>query len=344
MKKTILYVILVLILPLSVFAQDNCQKNEYLKDSYKEYKWYRLKEESHYFTMGNNENDYVFLNKEDTILTEFTNWEINKPSIRDGRSIETKTEYKYKRIKPIKYIYINNIKSNKEIIKLDDISLGNNYTLECINCIKEDENYTLKEDSYLKVNLGNNFNIDNFKYKFNEIDSLIVYFLVNDNLESVSFKGIYKNQKLNIEKVKDNYFEDEIISQDKKLSEDKNYILIEEKILYRYRDTLYRYYKLKKEYYDNYSKEKVKDYIYKDEEKYKIINICEPVKIELNKKMNNAIIKKEDGKNIKSTEKDNKGKFKNILVIIILLITIFVIIYIKHKKIKLNMLVINKNK
>lgn len=326
MKKKFIVVIIILMLTPNVLAKEKCNDKKYIENEYKEYKWYKIKEESSYFTYGNNTDEFSFLDKDDYINTAYSDWENELPSAIEGRTINKKTEYIYKKIKPIKYIFINNIKTNKKILNLKDIEINNINDIECINCKIEDDVYILNEGSYLKLTVNEEFSIDDFTYNIKDIDYFELYFSVDNNFSDISYDGLYDKGKIIITKLKD-YFSEDIISNEK--IDKSNYKLFDEKNFYQYQDKLFRYYKKKREYSDIYSANQIDDYIFKDEKDYIVKNKCDILKInidgdyKLDKVINNTKVN------------DNSKKISNILPIIIIIWIIISFVFIKLKKINL---------
>ena len=269
------------------------------------YKWYKETTTlGDYYIEGLNDQDYPLINKEDSKTTEFSSWSLEKPGSKPNRIINSRFIYEYQDMKEVRYIHLSNVQGSYGALRISEIEVsvnGNkiNYDLFCEGCNSNFSSYikngvivenmsNINNGGYLRLDLNNYYPLDTITIKLYLFDVgpdakrysikitreaakdsvaysevyVISCFSYNHLSEIVPF--IYDVHKMNIvspewysKKETLNYMEPTITTQ------------VEEKVQYKYQDLLYRYYRVDKEYFDNYSDVAIGDYNIKDKEQYK---------------------------------------------------------------------------
>lgn len=297
MKKFLLFLVLFLI-SASVNAQtyysDYGKWSKYSKKNISDselreveverrYKWYKNKEEGEYLLYNDGINKYESVNWNNYLETDYSDWNLNKPSELQGRIIENYKNYAVKKVKPIKNIYILNGCFKSETVNLNKIEIYSqnklvNFTSICGGCT---DKYALNNISgFLMIELDDYYYFDDLtiiinplnKKDINSLKFMITAPILDSDEEQIYYDFIYESSddnyiKLDVKNfniVSVEYEEEKIYSELPTISySDK----IREINYYRYKDRLYYFYNNKKEYlegyfnsYNNYIKDE-NDYI-----------------------------------------------------------------------------------
>lgn len=265
-----------------------CMKNVYgLENEEKKSLWYKIEEESKYFKLNENEKEYPLLDIQSFYKTDFTNWINVEPEKKEGREIEIRKIYTYQDMYPIHYLFLHNflLDENELIIeKIEFLDVNNkniDYKITCNNCLSpishnEQEEIKVKKKSIVKIEFLNYEPTENLKIYIymNEKEKNNGNFEVTatgtDNIKDIFYQKNYqikpKNSHIyisikNLEKINPRY-KKEIRSENE--VEKKYGRNIKKEKEYRFRDTFYRYYNVKKIYDKEYKKEGNSEYPYKE--------------------------------------------------------------------------------
>ena len=266
-------------IPSESYYVDTLNDNEELLDEELRYKFYKETKEytEEYYIEGENPKAYPYQSGE-YIVTEESEYQKDYPIEYPNRIIKSKNIYVYKKRNKIKSLYIKNIKASNNLLHINEIRIYNknkliSYKPNCHSCESIENMYDDKNHTSTKIQ-----NIDELSFDFKEeyytkditIDIYIsdpigtetTSFNItdNNNLNIFEEMNIYtKNQnsyKLSFD-LKD-YNKENLLEKDKiykeEVLEDTDYELIDEYKVYSYQDIKYRYYKLGKEYLDDYYK------------------------------------------------------------------------------------------
>ena len=225
----------------------------------KKYHFYKENKIEVYFI--EEENPSIFKKQNNYYFTNYSEWFKEKPSIKKNREIKERNVYVYSKLKKIKNFYIEVLDSDLSIkefsISFNDLTASNNaYCSDCSNyyymhmtdsdLIKINE-LTLKYDDFYEPNslkIRVLFNKENIKYRIIIFDNNINEILYEGNFISDTSLHEYTIDDFDLI----NAFEEETI----KYSEDPNMYLVDSFKEYSYRDKLYLYEYILKDYYPTY--------------------------------------------------------------------------------------------
>ncbi len=273
----------------------------------KRYKWYKVdKIEGTYSIENNNNIAFPYIDRNDYIIKEFPTYSIEKPALLPNRIIEEKMFYRYRHIYPIKYIHIMNVHSDfgKFGISELNIFIDNekvDYNFNCGYCsvgfgtyindnnIYQDNVY-IGLDKTLTIDLNGYYDANRIKidmYLYDPLLALKQYEIVFSPYPAVTRPQYFYKKNISYF-FTNNIFEVKLFSHkiDQSWLKDvewsdwnysENYIgssfswEVEPQLLYRYKDTFYRYYKINKVYFNHnyYANVPGVEYKYKDIEQYK---------------------------------------------------------------------------
>ncbi len=240
------------------------------------YKYYKLEKE----LGGYGENDsveYPFIDKDDYIYTDYSDVSIEKPSEKEGRIIETINGYHYHKVKDINFLKIKVLMSD---IALSDIKIlykGEEieYDMEMENV---NDNFEFEPNGYIKFNFKEDLELryltlsySGFNKTSSSVCTIYIYCGNDDEVYNEMMHSFLENRNtlwkgMDIS-CPNNIYED--FYSEEKFPTGNAFKQIEEVTLYKYKDILYRNYKLNKIYYDEYTTMPFEDFIYKDETLYK---------------------------------------------------------------------------
>ena len=233
------------------------------------YKYYKYIKQLGPYGQDSN-NQYKYLDKNDYIYTNFTDYKEEKPEEKENRVVEEKIFYQYLKVGPIDEVEI--IADSEAVI--ENLKLYENNTLlnyEIIN----DKFGSLEKNNKIILRLNKEVELDNLKYQITSggnSEDLYKYTLnfkgkgvIYQSIESSTI-GNYTISFKNSIFAYINYYD---YFSEEKLETSKSLKFVKEVLKYRYKDKLYRLYNLEKEYYQEYLNRPYQDYIYKDENLYK---------------------------------------------------------------------------
>lgn len=267
----------------SKYTTDIINENELREmEVERRYKWYKSECDGEYLLYNDGINNYEFFDLDNYKETRYSSWSLDVKEEVFGRTIENKTNYSVKKVKPIKKIYITSGRFTTREVNLNEIKIYNkdkivNFTSICGEC---SEKYTMDNISgILIIELDNYYYFDDLTIVIKPIDKSVINslnFMVTTPLENSNEERIYylflyeKNDEdditLNVkdfDKIDPEYEEEQIYQEKPKLSYSDE---LKEINYYRYKDKLYYFYNIKKVYLSNYLKEK--DGYIKDENDY----------------------------------------------------------------------------
>lgn len=251
------------------------------------YKWYineRIGLGYYVYVDDLKENQYVDYN--DVIYGDFSNWTPLVPDERFGRIIEEKNVYRYANIEKIRYIHFSNFQSDYGKIFLSEIEIYNkdnkiDYTSYCEKCSENylnhisddeyDENiFYIENEGYLILDLGGYYYPNNLEIKLYFFDTsnnkksykitLTKFQDIDEELLAKEFTD-YQNFKISDNVYLSIYSPNdlEIVNGKFEHYEETDKIMYPSKTLkvdiikhYRFKDLMYKVYTYEKTYADGY--------------------------------------------------------------------------------------------
>jgi hypothetical protein len=249
------------------------------------YKWYKeeMVYSDSYYTIGSNPEEYPNIVEDDFIKGEFSEWQEEWYPKTLGREIESKVAYKYHIIRPIRYIFIKNVSESdftfnvSELNILIDDSIVD-YIFECSNCstnfnneindgnIDQNDVY-INNGGILRIDLGDYYRINQVKlrlYTYNSasrVRKCDIYMNEGDTLEDRNYARWYINSHNNSTPL-ENLLYAGYGWLTNPVYEDWTYVDEQPKVAYynqysnvylsRYRDLQYKFYKIGRNYLDDY--------------------------------------------------------------------------------------------
>ena len=290
MKKILLFLILtfcvsnVMALEYTDYSEFSEFSEEVIKEddltdvkSERRYKYYKLNKILGPYVESPNEK-YLYLDDEDYIYTNYSEVSPIKPEDKEGRIIEEVGGYKYKRVKDINYITISAWMSYINLANVEVLYKGEKLDYE-VECNEKADGFNLRINGSVTLKLPYNVDISNIEVCFDIVSAEydVTQYVINAGHDSDSHiwtQNLFEYFGENSQVWKGNtavssmYAWEEFYSLEK-LDTSRVLKLLEESMLYQYKDILYRSYALGKEYYPNYLTGPIDDYIYKDENLYK---------------------------------------------------------------------------
>ena len=252
------------------------------------YKWYKhAKDQIMYYREDENDPQFPYIDKTQYMESEWTEWKTGINRIKN-RIIEEKAIYiNIKDVQSIQYIHLYNFNSGNEPSKLAEFEVFIENRRQypggmCEQCTTSidylDDN---KEDTYLEIptnghvvlNLNAYYNIENITFKIKPVNNqtFTIAYGQFSNMENKVFA--YQHVDLSSQELYE-LDSQNITMYDVELKAGTNYSDTPSEYynhlahLYRYKDIFYQYYSIKKEYYDDYWKDPIGEYIYKDISQY----------------------------------------------------------------------------
>lgn len=255
------------------------------------YKWYKETTiySDDYYIEGDNPEAYPYKIDDNNILTDFSDWSSEyRPETKPNRTIEMRSVYKYRILKPVRYILFHNFIGGFMTFRLNELNVlidGKeiDYVGECSGCINptyyNDGNVdgfqtSINNGGNLKIDLGNYYSIGSVRLELYLYDSVPstkkVDIYMDDNDTSMENSFIHKT------------FETSVVSQTYGMPErhllipDETWVARQDfmdwtytSIFYnatyyrqmmidtefRWRDIIYRHYGISREYADDYFSE-----------------------------------------------------------------------------------------
>ena len=269
------------------------------------YRYYKEERENgEYYVKGQNNSLYPYIDEEDFITTNWSEWTDSAPNEEEGRKIKTREVYYYQEMKKVRYIHFTDIRGSNSRLNINEIIVSNNnepisYTIYCEGCnndfyekitngiITFEDSYIL-EDGYLRIDLNDYYHLSDLSIKFYITDfgydekrytlSTSRDSSINSNIYTfVVTRLFFKNNNFN-EYMERNYKLGKLIFRQPEWDEWKKSLLpidssstrrVQKKLEYSYQDTMYRYYRLNKVYAANYYENAPECFPKKDEKDYK---------------------------------------------------------------------------
>lgn len=292
----------------SAFTEEFIKEDDLISvDIQKRYKLYNeIRSNGNYYIEGNNEKDFPYIDRDDYIVTDFTDWVDKIPDYVPNRMLESKIIYEYSKMKKIRYIHLYNFYGNNGVFKIAELRVySNNIEIPikvfCENCsenfsqnVLDGNNYSVRgyvknTTGYIRIDLNDYYDADTLLIVPYVADSssekkrYSLKFTREEDFNSRSyvkgnFNTYFQHQTEDIASPysfnKKNYQVDDPLYEESKISggmvlETLTTKVVEHK-LYRYKDKLYRYYKYKKEYSNDYYSDKNDKFKYIDKENYKL--------------------------------------------------------------------------
>jgi len=257
------------------------------------YKWSRTnRNNGEYYIKGENDEQFPFIDEEDFILSEASNWNKEMPQERDYRTIDAKTVYKYNDLDKVRFLYIYDVFGSYGSLRFQEIDVSVNgvyidYGLNCNGCnmyfinhvnndiIRENMGYIANETGHAMLDLKNYYSADELLieiYLYDVEDTVKKFSLAlsgssyfyNDHTLHKDF-----SKRFEVDDFESYYInvvpDDTFILNDDKYGEDEfsddevdenAFRKIESYEVYSYFDELYKYYNEEIEWFDdNYYKE-----------------------------------------------------------------------------------------
>ena len=234
------------------------------------YKYYRLNKILGPMVYKDEINDeFPFIDENDFIQTDFSEFSINKPMFREGRNIFEYEGFRYSEELKINYVEIE-VTNNFDFKNISFILNGENLDYEILDNISDNYKskiYKLEKECYLnELTVSGNTGAyrNDFVFKFKHDDNLVSE-IKSSYPANYNFKRSADFGFITSEGYEDVYSLE-------KLAENEHIKYVGEVKLYNYRDTKYQSYKLEKEYYDEYLESPFEDYIYRDDNDFIIID------------------------------------------------------------------------
>lgn len=263
------------------------------------YKWYQdNKILGGYYPISSTIIDYPEVDTSDFCEGKFSDWSINNPVFKNYRVIETREVYEYKDLLKAKYLHLYNVRGGN--LSIGEIEIFNQQQKIDYDIVNDDTDFSKrlhdgKYDDFTNTSISNKISIylkgeydpknivikiylydttEQTKYvnaKFTNEADYNSYSLANLSMLhwfNCSYTSTYQIQTY---EGKDYAYKPARYS-DPKYSEEKPDEIEGRKMglvtQYRYKDTLFRYYRIDRIYYDGYSKDNPGNY-QKDGHKYK---------------------------------------------------------------------------
>lgn len=264
------------------------------------YKWYKdNKILGDYHPLASVVPDYPEVDTEDYYETKFSDWSKENPGFKYYRVVETRNIYEYKDPLPIRYIHFFNLHGSAEYLYLSELEIyasgqkidySSDYDANFITKLKNnvfDGDNKIDSKSQFTIDLNDYYNVKDIVIKLYLYDTTKEKIYINlkftneSDFNSYIFAVVSYVHRLNNSDLNSLL---PIIYQDgnfgyrtPQYGEVKYSLEYPEKIAgrvinevtqYRYKDTLFRYYKINRDYLVDYYKDNPGDYT-KDSEQYK---------------------------------------------------------------------------
>lgn len=268
------------------------------------YRWYKetMKNGDHYIE-EENDPEYSLINRKDTKKTDWSDWQTTPPEEKKNREIKSKEFYEYQDMKKIRYIHLEQFHGENNKLNITEIEVkinGNviDYEVECENCAEEfskniknqnllDENNYIEDSGYLRIDLKEEYNLNEFTFIIHMKDTSTERKMYNLYItrdpernsriygEAMHFHWFQteetetypKEHSMNSVNITNPEWEEKVLSETK--IESSKTRKVTKRTYYQYQDTLYRYYKVEKQYAKNYSTTAYKTYPIQDTSDYK---------------------------------------------------------------------------
>lgn len=296
MKKFILFIILFLLIP-KVYAWEEGvwtdeiidDPNVEIEDTKVKYRWYQnIREYSlDYYIEEDNDLNYPHIDTNDYIQTDYSQWSDVIPSDMPNRLIESKTTNRYRILRPIRYLFLENFKGGvdeKFILAELKIIIDNepiSYSSSCEKCSPDFDKYindgTYGDKTYIQnggkisIDLGDYYGIEQINLKLYmykrswHTEKFDLYFNEGETVDDRNY--FYKEIAIYLSPLRPSAPEEHFIIADETfvvnpvysdwiytddIMLNKYYREFESVELYRYKDIKYRYYRESRQYIEGY--------------------------------------------------------------------------------------------
>ena len=243
------------------------------------YKWYKEIKEGDYLKRN---TSYKYVDYDRYTYSDFSEW-MDNADYSDDKLVETRNIYYAKKIKPINRILIQEFDIDGSSVNIESIKIyyqGNEIDYK-IRFLDRKTNIGVSKDLFLFIDLEEDYylsdlNIEIVSNEFNRINSFTIYALRTTEIKGTylifytyDFEGSNSNV-LNLSTadftiINPSYEKDDILYT---IEDTKDYDVVDTITQYRYRDKLYYFYNIRREYADGYYKNL--DGYLKDNSNYKL--------------------------------------------------------------------------
>jgi hypothetical protein len=272
------------------------------------YKWYKdVRLDGDYYLEESNSINYPYIDYNDNKTIE-SDWSFDKPIDIKNRTIEQRSMYKYKEIKPIRYINFFEMAGSSWNLKISELNIyidnqKIDYFINCTKCSNNYEQYINDNNIYqdnvyvynwyeIYIDLKGYYDPSKIKIELYVYDQILSYKTFSIVANNNGTTGMI-NQQYYYQKIYDEFFCNNIYEikkytlllnennvynpewTDYKYSLDYQTNSYSQKVepvnQYRYIDRIYKYYKIDRQYFDdNYYKASPSEEYIQDENDYKI--------------------------------------------------------------------------
>ncbi len=319
------FLLLLILFPINTLATEYTEYGEYQYsdekieatelievEEEKQYRFYINKKQysNNYYLEGQNSKKYPKKSKISK-LTSPSKYSLDKPNIVKNRIIESKEGFIYQKLKPIRYIKIDNLESSCFYLLIKNIRIYINktlleydYEISPVTSRKYQIGYLKKDQGSILIDLKENYDLDQIDILIEGYSGTVAVYHFDmhfhyDYLFPNEYVKTTRTIDFDLGSQQNDYFmitEDMIINKTydeikiENIKDMSSFIINEIKqIWYRYQDKLFRYYKKSRGYLNGYF-DNVNGYI-KDTKKYVIKYkyrvreyVEEPIKEEIIKK------------------------------------------------------------
>lgn len=285
--------------------------NILIKDSEIKYKWYQNVENLsiNYYLEGENEAIYPNIARDYSTETNFSEWNDEKPQIMLNRVVESKDVGRYRTLRPIRYLFLENFSGGYLIFKIAELNILINgektsTTMACNNCSFgfeseiSDEQYRdsayINNGGSLKIDLGAYYGIEQIRlelYMFDEVSNTKTFDLYFNEGSTLGDRNYaYKEITSYVVSADSSQPEKYLIMADSTFIVNpvfSDWVYTDGMVnatyyrqmqflrMYQYKDIKYRYYKNEQIYLDGYYKDLPADNHVKDEDSAKMFYLYE---------------------------------------------------------------------
>ena len=269
------------------------------------YLYYKeVKEIGGYYLEGTNPSEYSLINKEDSLLTDYSDWSLTKTISQPNRLTEERQYYEYTDALDVRYIHFYNLSGSYGALRISELEITVNnvsidYAITCRTCSTyfldniHDGNIfenmsVIYNGGYFDIDLGNYYPLSSIAIQvslYDQGNEPKIYTIsitrgpsVNDithadivmyqYFKSVDFNDI-KTTTFNIDNIRVLYSEYHPWVRSETPVTPRKARMINQFNEYRYQDTEYSYYRINKEYATEYMVNANPEYTIKDETLYR---------------------------------------------------------------------------
>lgn len=247
------------------------------------YKWYKTTKEGDYVRSDVGKDNYQYVDYNKYYYTDYSDWTKDIIDFSDDKLVETREVYNCKKIKPINRLLIQEFDTKGGSAKIDNIKIyykGHEIEYDLMYLDRK-INIDVSESIFLYIDLGNNYYLSDLSFEivstdFKNINSFSIYALHTTEVDYIS--DIYYAYKFSgsndsVLRISYNDFASRNPSYEEEetfynLDDIKDYDVVEILTEYRYKDKLYYFYNIRRDYIDGYYKDL--DGYLRDDSDYKL--------------------------------------------------------------------------